>query len=192
MQIKNIPIGDIIPNPKNPRIDLKPGMPLYDKLSKSINEFGYVDPIIWNERTGMIVSGHQRFQVMKDLAEQKGETLSDVPVCVVDMSEDKQNTFMIAVNKITGLWDQEKLASLFRELDSDDYVFTGFEDFEIDTLLNGVKELDIADEAEPTPERDTFALSFLFSKDDEAIIKAKIKEKGKEQITAEILKVIMD
>ena len=136
MELVELPVDKVVPNPKNPRIDLRPGMPLYEKLKKSIENFGYADPIIWNERTGMIVSGHQRFQVMKDIAEKKGEPLTKVQVVKVNMSESKQDGFMIAVNKITGLWDEEKLSAILRELDEEDRLNTGFDDYEIATLLD--------------------------------------------------------
>ena len=128
-------VEEVKPNPKNPRIDLRPGMPLYEKLKDSIEKFEYVDPIIWNKTTGMIVSGHQRFQVMKDIAEAKGEKFDTVDVMQVEMTEAEQNTFMVAVNKITGLWDTEKLKALFQELSEEDLSYTGYDDFEIQALL---------------------------------------------------------
>ena len=136
MELIELPVEMVKPNPKNPRIDLKPGMPLYEKLKKSIENFGYADPIIWNEKTGMIVSGHQRFQVMKDIAQKEGKELTTVQVVKVSMDESKQDGFMIAVNKITGLWDEEKLSAILRELDEEDRLNTGFDDYEIATLLD--------------------------------------------------------
>lgn len=143
-----INVDKVIPNPKNPRIDLHPGMPLYEKLKESIEHYDYVDPIIWNKRTGMIVSGHQRFQVMKDVAEEKGEKFDTVDVMEVDMPENEQDSFMVAVNKITGLWDTEKLEALFRELSEEDLRYTGYEDFEIDALLSDDSTSD-TDEEDP-------------------------------------------
>lgn len=136
MELIELPVEMVKPNPKNPRIDLKPGMPLYEKLKKSIENFGYADPIIWNDKTGMIVSGHQRFQVMKDIAQKEGKELTTVQVVKVSMDESKQDGFMIAVNKITGLWDEEKLSAILRELDEEDRLNTGFDDYEIATLLD--------------------------------------------------------
>ena len=138
-----IDVDKVIPNPKNPRIDLRPGMPLYEKLRDSIEHFDYVDPIIWNKRTGMIVSGHQRFQVMKDLAEAKGEKFDKVDVMEVDMAENEQDAFMVAVNKITGLWDTEKLEALFRELEEEDLKYTGYDDFEIEAILSDSSDTDV-------------------------------------------------
>lgn len=128
-------VDEVKPNPKNPRIDLKPGMPLYEKLKHSIEHFDYVDPIIWNKTTGMIVSGHQRFQVMKDIAEAKCEKFDKVDVMQVEMTEAEQDSFMVAVNKITGLWDTEKLSALFQELNDEDLSYTGYDEFEIQALI---------------------------------------------------------
>lgn len=139
-------VEDVKPNPKNPRIDLRPGMPLYEKLKSSIEHFSYVDPIIWNKTTGMIVSGHQRFQVMKDLADAKNEPMKTVDVMQVEMTEAEQDSFMVAVNKITGLWDTEKLTALFKELSEEDLSYTGYDEFEIQALLD--EDSDIANTGE--------------------------------------------
>lgn len=143
-----VPIDKLIPHPKNPRIDLKPGMPMYDKLAKSIEEHSYIDPIIWNETTGHIIAGHQRLQVMKDLSELDGESLEKVKVIVVNLPEEKELTFMVADNKITGIWDQEKLASLMKELEETDtdLALTGFDDFEIQALIGDISPETYSDE----------------------------------------------
>ncbi|HEM1671279.1 TPA: ParB N-terminal domain-containing protein, partial [Listeria monocytogenes] len=60
MNIQEIEVSKINPAAYNPRIDLMPGDLEYEKLKKSIEEFGYIDPLIWNERTGNLVGGHQR------------------------------------------------------------------------------------------------------------------------------------
>lgn len=152
MELIELPVDMVVPNPKNPRIDLKPGMPLYEKLKKSIENFGYAEPIIWNEKTGMIVSGHQRFQVMKDIAEKEGKPLTTVQVVKVSMDESKQDGFMIAVNKITGLWDEEKLSALLKDLDEEDRLNTGFDDYEIATLLDDNSIQDFTFDAEEEDE----------------------------------------
>ena len=65
MNIRKISVDQLKPAKYNPRKDLKPGDPAYEKIRRSLHEFGYVDPIIWNEVTGNIVGGHQRFKVLK-------------------------------------------------------------------------------------------------------------------------------
>ena len=43
-----------------------PGDAEYEKLRTSIEEFGYVEPVIWNKRTGNIVGGDQRFKILTE------------------------------------------------------------------------------------------------------------------------------
>jgi len=64
MEIIKIPVERINPAPYNPREELKPCDQEYEKLARSIKEFGYIDPLIWNEQTGNLVGGHQRFNVL--------------------------------------------------------------------------------------------------------------------------------
>ena len=72
LNIQKIPVTKLNPAKYNPRKDLQPGDPEYEKLLHSVEEFGYVDPIIWNESTGNIVGGHQRFKVLKQRHERDG------------------------------------------------------------------------------------------------------------------------
>ena len=59
MQIEKLRIEQLIPADYNPRKDLKPGDPEYDKLKRSIEQFGYVELIVVNEATGFtVISGH--------------------------------------------------------------------------------------------------------------------------------------
>ena len=60
MLIERKHTADLIPADYNPRKDLKPGDPEYDKLKRSMEQFGYVEPVIWNKATGRVVGGHQR------------------------------------------------------------------------------------------------------------------------------------
>ena len=66
MEIIKKNVSELLPADYNPRRDLKPGDPEYEKLKRSIEQFGYVDPVIWNKRTGRVVGGHQRLKVLKD------------------------------------------------------------------------------------------------------------------------------
>ena len=65
INVQKVPVFMLKPAKYNPRKDLKPGDPAYEKIRRSLHDFGYVDPIIWNEVTGNIVGGHQRFKVLK-------------------------------------------------------------------------------------------------------------------------------
>ena len=64
MNLQRISVSKLKPAKYNPRKDLKPGDPAYEKIRRSLHDFGYVDPVIWNEVTGNIVGGHQRYKVL--------------------------------------------------------------------------------------------------------------------------------
>jgi len=115
----------------NPRKDLKPGDPEYEKLKRSICEFGFVEPVVWNRATGNVVGGHQRLKVMRDLG------YTEIDCVVVELDEQREKALNLALNKIQGEWDEDKLAALMAELDAGafDVSLTGFNADEIDELL---------------------------------------------------------
>ena len=82
MEIQRIPVARLNPAAYNPRVDLKPGDKEYEKLKRSIGEFGYVEPVIWNRQTGNVVGGHQRLKVLLDM----GQTEIDCVVVDLDLS----------------------------------------------------------------------------------------------------------
>lgn len=124
--------ADLLPADYNPRKDLKPGDAEYEKLKRSIEQFGYVEPVIWNKTTGRVVGGHQRLKVLIDMG------LTEVDCVVVEMSEDKEKALNIALNKISGEWDKDKLALLIADLQGAafDVSLTGFDPAELDDLLD--------------------------------------------------------
>lgn len=131
MQIKIKSINELNPSAYNPRKDLQPGDPEYEKLKKSILEFDYVEPIIWNQRTGNVVGGHQRLKVLQELGH------AEVEVSVVDLPEDKEKALNLALNKISGEWDLPRLKDLLEELNTGAFniEITGFDQAEIDELI---------------------------------------------------------
>lgn len=148
MEFKKLKISDLVPAAYNPRKKLKPGDKEFEKIKSSINEFGYVEPIIVNSNM-TIIGGHQRISVLKTLG------YEDIDCIVIDIDKTKEKALNIALNKITGEWNKELLADLIKDLQEIDYdvEFTGFEPPEIDELFNelhpkGVKE-DGFDEAPP-------------------------------------------
>lgn len=54
MQIEKRAVEELKAAEYNPRKDLKPGDAEYEKLKRSIEEFGYVEPVIWNKRTAWL------------------------------------------------------------------------------------------------------------------------------------------
>lgn len=133
--IEKVNITKLNPAEYNPRKDLKPGDKEYDKLKRSIEEFGYVEPIIWNKRTGRVVGGHQRLKVLAE----SGYT--DIDCVVLDIDEQREKALNVALNKISGEFDIPLLTDLLKDLGEDgfDVSLTGFEAAEIDDLFrNGL------------------------------------------------------
>lgn len=123
-------LSELHPAEYNPRVELKPGMEEYEKLKQSILEFGFVDPPIFNKRTGNLVGGHQRVSVAKDLG------IGEIEVSIVDLPIEKEKALNIALNKISGQWDEDKLALLLNELDENELNISGFTDKEIQEVID--------------------------------------------------------
>lgn len=132
MQIQKVNAARLNPAAYNPRRDLKPGDRDYEKLKRSIEEFGFVEPVVWNEATGNVVGGHQRLKVLLDM----GET--EIDCVVVDLEPEKEKALNLALNRIQGGWDEGKLAEVMADLDASDFdvSLTGFDAEEIDALMN--------------------------------------------------------
>lgn len=142
MEIKAIPVENINPAVYNPRKDLRPGDPEYEKLKRSIHEFGFVEPLVWNRRTGNLVGGHQRFKILLE----QGAT--EVECSVVDLDETQEKALNIALNKISGDWDMPKLKDLLEELDVGDFdvELTGFDMDEIEQLMTACFDGDVQED----------------------------------------------
>jgi DNA modification methylase len=142
MIIRKVPVTDINPAEYNPRKDLKPGDPAYEKLKRSMNEFGYVEPIIWNEETGNIVGGHQRYKVLV------AEGHTEVECVIVKMNPEREKALNVALNKVTGDWEFEALADLIKDLEAQDFdvTLTGFDAAEIEDLFSQVHDKDAKDD----------------------------------------------
>ena len=141
MIIEKRKVTDLIPADYNPRKDLKPGDAEYEKLKRSLEEFGYVEPVIWNKTTGKVVGGHQRLKVLIDMG------ITEVDCVVVELDETKEKALNIALNKISGDWDKNKLALLIADLDASafDVSLTGFDPGELTPLRDMLKE-DVKDD----------------------------------------------
>lgn len=149
MKIEKLKTELLIPADYNPRKDLKPGDPEYEKLKRSIEQFGYVEPVIWNKTTSHVVGGHQRLKVLLDMG------ITEVECVVIEMNEEKEKALNIALNKISGDWDKDKLMLLIADLQGADFdvSLTGFEPAELDALFkdslkDGIHEDDFDVDAE--------------------------------------------
>lgn len=142
MVIEKRKLSELNPAEYNPRKALTPEDADYQKIKNSIEHFGYVDPIIVN-MDGTIIGGHQRYTVLLDLGHTEAE------VSVVDLSKEDEKALNIALNKITGEWDNLKLKDLLVELDLGNYDIglTGFSTQELDELIELTSfEPDVSDD----------------------------------------------
>jgi DNA modification methylase len=141
MEFRRIKIKDLIPASYNPRKKLNPGDKEYEKIKRSIEEFGYVEPVIVNSDL-TIIGGHQRVTVLSDLG------YEEIDCIVVEIDKTKEKALNIALNKITGEWNKELLADLIRDLQESDFdvAFTGFEPPEIEQLFNAVHDKNITED----------------------------------------------
>lgn len=133
MNIQKIKIESLKPAEYNPRKDLKPEDEEYQKIKKSITEFGYVAPIIINSNM-TVIGGHQRLKVLKEIG------YTEVECVVVDLDQKKEKALNIALNKISGDWDNDKLEELLAELKQTDIDMdiTGFSFDEVDEILKDI------------------------------------------------------
>ncbi len=137
MLIERKTISDINPAPYNPRLDLKLGDPDYEALTRSYEEFGLVEPLVWNKRSGNLVGGHQRLKIIK------ASGATEVEVVVVDLPDTKEKALNLALNKIQGGWDELKLSELLGELMEApdlDFETTGFDLDEANELIASLLE----------------------------------------------------
>jgi site-specific DNA-methyltransferase (adenine-specific) len=132
-ELKVLPISVLKPAEYNPRKKLKPGDKEYKKIKDSIEEFGFADPLVVNSDM-TIIGGHQRLNVAIDLG------YTEVPCAVVDVDKTREKALNIALNKITGEWDEQMLADLLTDLKEADYDldYTGFEAPEVEQLFSNI------------------------------------------------------
>lgn len=136
---------------------MKPGDDEYESLKRSIEVFGYVDPIIINS-DGTVIGGHQRLNVLIDLG------YSEADVAVVDLNKSDEKALNIALNKIAGEWDTEKLAAIFAELDVEGFELglTGFGDDEISNILGSVAQ-EINENISEEQQKASLSEQFIFA-----------------------------
>ena len=153
MKIVKKKLEELKPAPYNPR---KISKKEYEKLKRSIQKFGYIDPLVWNRKTGNVVGGNQRLKVLKELG------VSIVDVVEVDLTLEEEKALNLALNRISGDWDMETLEELLKELSNGMLEYTGFDLEEIDDLIGELAtspELDAkADEVPEIKEEEHIAI----------------------------------
>ena len=171
IEFETINITEIVPSEYNPR---KITGEEYTKLSNSIKEFGFVDPIIINLKNKHIIGGHQRYSVLLDEYIQdklKYSTLYMLPLGDIgwifpetELKIENNNTekaLNIALNQISGEWDTSKLEEIFQDLQLEGFntELTGFNSLDLEELNINLETINTNDidetiEDEYTPEDD--------------------------------------
>ena len=137
--IEHVPIDDLRPDAANPRHISEDEL---EALTRSVREFGMVDPVIARRDDRTVIGGHQRLLVARRLG------MNTVPVVFVDLSVEQARLLNLALNKISGSWDEELLARLLADLNKKpdlDLTLSGFGEDELARLL---KSLDARDRRE--------------------------------------------
>lgn len=190
IEYRRIPLSELLPAEYNPRKDLQPGDREWEKIEKSITEFGMVEPIVYNRRSGRIVGGHQRVKVLAYL----GETEADVSV--VDLSDEDEKILCAKLNRVKGYWDTTKLAELLTEIReaTGDLSATGFDDWEYESLtqeydhIGNLLEDDFSDTGKNEPK--TFSMTFVFPMEAKETVDNYLAENGKSALQDIIIKQI--
>jgi len=151
LKIRTIPISKIKPAKYNPRKDLQPGDAEYEKIKRSIEEFGLVDPLVWNEHNGVLVGGHQRLKVIKDMG------WKEVQVSAVSIKDPKREKILnIALNRVQGDWEEEALGELIHSLSlsvtSEELALTGFSETELSQIIDEAAST-LDDKLDEVPDR---------------------------------------
>ena len=103
LSVVHVPIDDLRPDPANPRRISDAEL---DSLTRSIRQFGFVDPVIARREDKVVIGGHQRLLAARRLG------LASVPVILLDLSGNQARLLNLALNRISGSWDEELLARL--------------------------------------------------------------------------------
>ncbi len=124
-RFETLKLADIIPAPYNPREDIEPGTEEYKRLRKSLEDHGMVEPPVVNIHNMRCIGGNQRLTVLRDMG------VTEVLCSVIDQpDESKEMKLCLALNRIEGRWDTDKLGDLLRDDDVVQFE-TGFDPDEL-------------------------------------------------------------
>jgi ParB-like chromosome segregation protein Spo0J len=130
--IEQVPLDFLNADPANPR---RIGDADLEALTRSLREWGAVQPVVANRDGSLVIAGHQRLLAARRLG------WDTIPVIWVDLAPEQAHLLGIALNKISGTWDEQLLARLVSELDQIpdiDLTLTGFADEEVQDLLRSL------------------------------------------------------
>ncbi len=139
LQIEHVAIDELKPDPANPRRISDAEL---ESLTRSLREYGFVQPVLARREDRIVIGGHQRLLAARRLG------MKTVPVTFLDVTIEQARVLNLALNKISGSWDQELLARLVADLSTVadlDVTLSGFDEDELDQLL---KSLDVREKRE--------------------------------------------
>ena len=134
LERRRVPVEQISPAAYNPRLKLRPGSPKYEELKASLQEFGEAGGIVWNEQTGNLVGGHQRYWI---LVEDFG--VDTIEVVVVNLDEQRERVLNLRLNKPASDWDTELLPEAYAHISEELRWLTGFQDQEINDIVRAAE-----------------------------------------------------
>lgn len=132
LTIEQVPIDGLHPDPANPRRISDAEM---DALTASIRQWGFVQPVLARREDGMVIGGHQRLVGARRLG------MKTVPVTFLDLSAGQARALNLALNKISGEWDEQLLERLLADLSASpeiDLALTGFSADELAKLMHSL------------------------------------------------------
>ena len=139
LPLEYLPIDDLRPDPGNPRRISDEEL---EALTRSIREFGFVTPVVARREDNVVIGGHQRLLAARRLG------IKTVPVILVDLTADQAHLLNLALNRISGNWDQELLARLLADLNNIPDVDLSLSGFSDDELQKHLKSLESREKRE--------------------------------------------
>src|SRR4051794_2766680 len=127
--VEEVPVDLLRADAANPR---RISVEALEALTRSIRQYGLVQPILARREDRVVIGGHQRLVAARRLG------LTAVPVVFLDVTLDQARLLNLSLNKISGEWDPDLLSHLLAELNTVpeiDLSLAGFGEDELQALL---------------------------------------------------------
>jgi ParB-like chromosome segregation protein Spo0J len=142
LSVELVDIDRFHPDPTNPRRISEDEL---DALTRSMRQWGIVQPVLARREDAVVIGGHQRLVAARRVG------LTEVPVIWLDITVEQARLLNLALNRISGSWDEQLLARLLADLGSMpdlDLSLSGFGDDEVSELLRKLAAAERADRTE--------------------------------------------
>jgi DNA modification methylase len=133
LTVEQVAIDLLRPDPANPRRISEEEL---DALERSLRQFGFVQPVLARREDRSVIGGHQRLVAARRLG------LTTVPVTWLDVTVEQARLLGLALNKISGSWDEQLLARMLADLQAApdvDLTLSGFDEDEVKDLLRSLE-----------------------------------------------------